>query len=220
MQLKIRIMLADDHALLRAGLKLLLQKNPLMEVVGEAADGIQTVKLFEQLEPDILILDITLPLMDGIECLKEIKARKPQARIIVVTMHEDEEYIKKIIHYGASGYVPKSAVDYELFNAIDTVMRGYTYLRPQETQLFLRGFYNSQETDNDPYSPYQLFSVREREVLRLLVRGHSLSEIGEEISLSVKTVDTYKTRIMTKLKATRKSELVTYALKYKLLADE
>lgn len=219
MQQKIRIMLADDHALLRAGLKLLLQKNPLMEVVGEAADGIETVKLYEQLMPDLLILDITLPLMDGIECLKEIKARTPQARILVVTMHEDEEYIKKIIHSGASGYVPKSAVDQELFTAINTVMQGYTYLRPQETQLFLRGFYNKTEDESDPQSPYQLFSVREREVLRLLVRGHSLSEIGEEINLSVKTVDTYKSRIMTKLNANRKSELVTYALKYKLLAD-
>lgn len=219
MQQKIRIMLADDHALLRAGLKLLLQKSPLMEVVGEAADGIQTVKLYEQLTPDLLILDITLPLMDGIECLKEIKARNPQARILVVTMHEDEEYIKKIIHSGAAGYVPKSAVDQELFTAIDTVMKGYTYLRPQETQLFLRGFYNNGETDNDPHSPYELFSVREREVLRLLVRGHSLSEIAEEINLSVKTVDTYKSRIMAKLNVSRKSELVTYALKYKLLAD-
>lgn len=220
MQQKIRIMLADDHALLRAGLQLLLQKNPLMEVVGQAADGFQTVKLYEQLVPDILILDITLPLMDGIECLKEIKARDPKARIIVVTMHEDEDYINKIFQSGASGYVPKSAVDHELFNAIDTVMQGYTYLRPQETQVLLRGFYNASEIEKDPYSPYNLFSVREREVLRLLVRGHSLSEIGEEISLSVKTVDTYKSRIMTKLNATRKSELVTYALKYKLLADE
>ena len=219
MQQNIRIMLADDHALLRAGLKLLLEKKPLMKVVGEAADGIQTVKLYEQLAPDILILDITLPLMDGIECLKEIKARNPQARIIVVTMHEDEDYIKKIIHSGASGYVPKSAVDQELFNAIDTVMQGYTYLRPQETQLFLHGFYEKTENDNDPYSPFQLFSVREREVLRLFVRGHSLSEIAEEINLSVKTIDTYKSRIMTKLHANRKSELVTYALKYKLLAD-
>lgn len=107
-----------------------------MEVVGEAADGIETVKLYEQLTPDLLILDITLPLMDGIECLKEIKARNPKARILVVTMHEDEEYIKQIIHSGASGYVPKSAVDQELFTAISTIMQGYTYLRPKKLNCF------------------------------------------------------------------------------------
>lgn len=216
----IRIMLADDHALLRAGLKLLLQKKPQYEVVGEAADGLETIRLYEQLQPDILILDITLPLLDGMECLQEIKARNPQAKIIVVTMHEDEEYIKKIVQGGAAGYVPKSAVDQELFHAIDTVLQGYTYLRPQETEVLLRKLLDKPVEEADPQSPYALFSVREREVLRLLVRGYSLGEIAEELALSIKTVDTYKTRIMNKLQATRKSELVTYALKYKLLVDE
>lgn len=124
MKQKLKVLLADDHKLLRSGLKLLLQRNPNMQVVGEAADGEQAIQLFEQLQPDMLLLDLSMPQMDGIECLKEIKSRDPEAKVIVLTMHEDESYIKRAMEAGASAYVPKSAADTDLFKAIEAVQAG------------------------------------------------------------------------------------------------
>lgn len=216
----IRIMLADDHALLRSGLKLLLQKKPCCEVVGEAADGIEALRLYQILLPDILILDITLPRLDGIQVLTEIRLRYPNAKVIVLTMHEDEDYIKSIMHAGALGYIPKAAVDEELYTAIDTVMAGYVYLRPQETHALISTMFKKTPRNSESQNPYMILSPREREVLRFLARGYSLSEIAKELTLSIKTVDTHKSRIMNKLNVSRKSELVEYAMKYKLLNDE
>ena len=213
---KIRIMLVDDHVLIRSGLTMLLQKHGSVEVIGEAADGLEALRLYEQLQPDILLLDLSLPRMDGITCLKEIRERDPAAKVIVLSMHEDEDYIRAVIDAGASGYVPKAAMDEELFNAIDAVRKGHFYLRPQEAHTLVNTLKSRQA---DPLDPYVLLSNREREVLRLLVRGYTQSEIAQEMTISAKTVDTYKTRIMVKLNAEKKSELFNYALKYRLISD-
>ncbi|ENQ3107153.1 DNA-binding response regulator, NarL/FixJ family, contains REC and HTH domains [Bacillus sp. 491mf] len=213
MEKTISIMLVDDHALMRAGLKLLLQKRPSLKVVGEAADGFEALRLYDNLRPDILILDISLPRIDGIQVLTEIKLRYEQAKVIVLTMHEDEDYITSIMNAGASGYVPKAAVDEELYNAIDSVMDGYIYLRPKEISTMLKKMQN----ETDSRNPYVILSPREREVLKFLVQGFSMSEIAGELTISIKTVDTHKTRMLNKLNLSKKSELVQYAIKYNLI---
>ncbi|MCM3734551.1 response regulator transcription factor [Bacillus cytotoxicus] len=213
MEKTISIMLVDDHALMRAGLKLLLQKRPSLKVVGEASDGFEALRLYDNLRPDILILDISLPRLDGIQVLKEVKLRYKQAKVIVLTMHEDEDYITSIMNAGASGYVPKAAVDEELYNAIDSVMDGYIYLRPKEISTMLKKVQN----ETDSRNPYVILSPREREVLQLLVQGFSMSEIAQELTISIKTVDTHKTRMLNKLNFSKKSELVQYAIKYNLI---
>lgn len=220
MKQKLKVLLADDHKLLRSGLKLLLQRNQDLLVVGEAADGEQTIQLFEQLQPDILLLDLSMPAMDGIECLKEIKSRYPEAKVIALTMHEDENYIKRAMQAGASAYVHKSAADTDLFKAIEAVQAGDIYLSQQDSKLLLQVLLNRQQEAIDEKAPYVLLSPREREVLRLVAHGYSLAEVADRLSLSIKTVDTYKVRLMEKLKATKRSELVSYALKYGLLSTE
>ncbi|MFI8708257.1 response regulator [Bacillus sp. NPDC077411] len=213
MEKTISIMLVDDHALMRAGLKLLLQKRPSLKVIGEASDGFEALRLYDNLRPDILILDISLPRVDGIQVLTEVKLRYEQAKVIVLTMHEDEDYITLIMNAGASGYVPKAAVDEELYNAIDSVMDGYIYLRPKEISTMLKKIQN----ETDSRNPYVILSPREREVLQLLVQGFSMSEIAQELTISIKTVDTHKTRMLNKLNLSKKSELVQYAIKYNLI---
>lgn len=220
MKQKLTLLLADDHRLLRSGLKLLLQRNPDMLVVGESEDGEQTIRLFEQLQPDILLLDLSMPNMGGIECLKEIKSRYPEARVIVLTMHEDENYIKRAMQAGASAYVHKSAADTDLFKAIEAVEAGSFYLSQQDSNLLLHVLLNREPEAVDKKAPYILLSPREREVLRLVAHGYSLAEVAQRLSLSIKTVDTYKVRLMEKLKVTKRSELVSYALKYGLLSAE
>ena len=220
MKQKLNVLLADDHKLLRAGLKLLLQRNPDLTVVGEAADGEQTLQLFQQLEPDLLLLDLSMPKMDGLDCLREIKSRWPEAKVIVLTMHEDENYIKQAMQAGAAAYVHKSAADTDLFKAIDAVQAGQLYLSQQDSNLLLHVLLKQDPAPVDNQAPYVLLSPREREVLRLIAHGYSMAEVAEKLSLSIKTVDTYKTRLMEKLGTTRKSELVSYALKYGLLSNE
>ena len=220
MKQKLNVLLADDHKLLRAGLKLLLQRNPDFAVVGEAADGEQTLQLYQQLEPDLLLLDLSMPKMDGLDCLREIKSRWPEAKVIVLTMHEDENYIKQAMQAGAAAYVHKSAADTDLFKAIDAVQAGQLYLSQQDSNLLLHVLLKQDPAPVDNQAPYVLLSPREREVLRLIAHGYSMAEVAEKLSLSIKTVDTYKTRLMEKLGTTRKSELVSYALKYGLLSNE
>ena len=220
MKQKLTVLLADDHKLLRSGLKLLLQRNPDLLVVGEAADGEETLRLFGQLEPDILLLDLSMPNMDGMECLREIKSRRPDAKVIILTMHEDENYIRQAMQAGASASVQKSAADTDLFKAIEAVQAGELYLSQQDSKLLLHVLLSREQETVDKQAPYVLLSPREREVLRLIAHGYSLAEVAERLSLSIKTVDTYKVRLMEKLAATKKSELVSYALKYGLLSGE
>ena len=220
MKPKLKVLLADDHKLLRSGLKLLLQRNPDFVVVGEAADGEQTIQLFQQLEPDLLLLDLSMPKMDGLDCLREIKSRWPGAKVIVLTMHEDENYIKQAMQAGAAAYVHKSAADTDLFKAIEAVQAGQLYLSQQVSNLLLHVLLKQDPASVDHQAPYVLLSPRERDVLRLITHGYSMAEVAERLSLSIKTVDTYKTRLMEKLGTTRKSELVSYALKYGLLSND
>jgi len=217
---EITIVLADDHVLLRSGLKLLLEREPLFKVVGEASDGEEALQVIQEKKPDIIILDISMPNIDGIECIKEIKSRGLKTKIIVLTMHDDENYIKEVMRAGAVAYVQKGSVDTELFLAIKEVSKGMIYLSPKDSRCLLNMLVTEPAQKAKEDDPYIILSSREREVLKLLSRGYSLKEIGDRLYLSIKTVDTYKTRIMEKLNFTKKSQLVSYALKYGFISEK
>ena len=206
----IRIILADDHRLLRTGLKLLLSSQPEFSVVAEASNGQETLDLLETTPADVLLLDLSMPVMNGIDCLKEIKRRNYPIKVLVLTMYSDQQYVKEVMQHGASGYLCKDTLDAELFAALHTVMAGRRYLGEREAHTLLNSLIDGPATE----AP---LSAREAEVLRYLVHGHSLSTIAEKLHLSIKTVSTYKTRLMQKLGCTTKAELVEYALQHHIL---
>ena len=215
MTIKLRIALADDHHLIRSGLKLLLGSNETLSIVGEASDGTSALLLVEQLQPDILLRDLAMPGMDGLECLRELTRRDLPTRVIVLSMFEDENYVLAAMSAGAQGYVQKSAIDTELFQAIDNVAAGRLHLNESSAKSLLSMLLVERQQSALPPATAVL-SPRELEVLRWYARGFSLREIGEQLGLSVKTVDTYKTRIMEKLGFQKKSELIAYAAKHGL----
>ena len=215
MTVKLRIALADDHHLIRSGLKLLLDSNETLSIVGEASDGASALLLVEQLQPDILLLDLAMPGMDGLECLRELQRRNLPTRVIVLSMFEDENYVLAAMSAGAQGYVQKSAIDTELFQAIENVAAGRLHLNEKSAKSLLSMLLvERQQVVAPPMAA--VLSPREQEVLRWYAHGFSLREIGEQLGLSVKTVDTYKTRIMEKLGFQKKSELIAYAAKHGL----
>lgn len=212
----IKIVLADDHTLIRAGLKALLSFSPEFEVVGEADDGLSAIHQVEEKHPDILILDLSMPNMSGIDCIKEIRSRTLACHILVLTMYDDEEYIKEVMRSGADGYLLKKSADSELIAAIHKIYRGKKYLNEAISETLIDSLLRSAPTKADISDPYVLLSIREREVLRYLAKGFTNSEIAEILSLSPKTIDTYRSRIMNKLNIKKKSELVNYAMQHRL----
>ena len=219
MKNRIRIILADDHSVLRVGLKMLLESESHFSVVGEAADGEELLTLLEKTAVDVVVVDLSMPKMGCLECIKEIRSRGMDVKILVLTMFGDETYIREVMQAGANGYVEKQAVDAELFAALKAVAAGQFYLSSKNSQALLNSLFTAAPRPSGQ-DPYEVLSVREREVLKLLVRGYSLSEIGAKLFLSVKTVDTYKTRLMEKLGLSKKSELVEYSLKHGLLSTK
>lgn len=214
---KIRIIIADDHAVLRSGLKALLNCSPQFEVIGEAGDGLEALRMVEELNPDVLLLDISMPGISGVDCIKEIRSRSLPCRILVLTMYDDEEYIKEVMRAGADGYVLKKSADTELIEGIIKIHSGKKHLNEIISQTLIDSLLRTSVAEADIRNPYTLLSIREREVLRFLAQGHTNSEIAEMLSISAKTVDTYRSRIMSKLNVRKKSELVNYAFQHKLI---
>jgi two-component system response regulator NreC len=207
----IRILLVDDHAVLRAGLKVLLNAEPDMAVVGEAGDGQSCLELAGALQPDVILLDLNMPGLGGLEVLAELSQRAPASRALVLTMHDDAVYLRQVLARGGAGYVLKQAADSELLTAIRTVYHGGIFLHPAHTQA---------ETPQTPGDGLlESLSDREREVLRLLALGHSNKEIAQMLFLSVKTVETYKARLMEKLDLKTRAALVRFALQHGLLDE-
>lgn len=226
MEERIRLLLADDHAILRAGLKALLNAEPDMEVVGEAADGLEALQKTEELKPDVVLMDIAMPGLDGIECTRRIQEMacrsEPEGctsccKVLVLTMHAEEQYLLKMLRSGASGYVLKQSADKELIEAIRTVHRGDVFLYPSAVKMLMQD-YLEKVKGGDEREKFNGLSEREREVLRLTAAGYSNHEIAERLCISSKTVDTYRSRIMEKLNLHRRSELVRYALQKGLLS--
>lgn len=216
---RIRVLLADDHAVLRAGLKALLANQPDMEVVGEAEDGEDAVRQVKTLRPDVVVMDITMPKMNGLDATRDIVLLGYGTRILVLTMHDEEQYLLQVLQAGGSGYVLKRSADNELIEAIRTVQSGGVFLYHSATKMLLEDYLKRVRAgDASEKEQYDGLSEREREVLKLTAEGFSNQEIAERLFLSVKTVDTYRSRIMDKLGFHHRSELVQYALRKGLLS--
>ncbi len=208
---RIKVLLADDHAVMRSGLRLLIDNQPDMHVIGEAGDGLQAINQTAALRPDVVLLDLTMPKIDGLTCLKQIRERTPQARVLILTMHADEQYLREAISRGANGYVVKQAADQEVLSAIRAVMRGEMYIHPLMTKALLGDLIDRVKVA-DPIDPTATLSDRETEVIKQVARGHTNQEIAEKLSLSVKTVETYRARAMEKLGLASRAALVRYAM--------
>ena len=213
----IRVLLADDHAVLRAGLRTLLDREPDMQVIGEAGNGEEAVERVEALHPDVVVMDLSMPGGGGLEATRRIAALGHDTRVLVLTVHAEEEYLLPVLEAGGSGYVMKTSADEDLVSAIRTVARGEVFLYPSAAALLLRGFTRKNDRESDPL---ERLTDREREVLGFTVEGFSSSEIGKKLFISPKTVDTYRARIMEKLDLHHRSELVRFALRTGLLKAE
>jgi DNA-binding NarL/FixJ family response regulator len=215
---KIRVVLADDHAVLRAGLKALLNAEPDIEVVGEAADGAAAIDAARQVHPDVIVMDIQMPHMGGLEATRTIKQSGLDSKVLILTMHAESQYLLPLLEAGGSGYVLKAGADTELIEAIRTVHRGEVFLYPAATKLLVDGYRDRSAREEEP--PYDGLTEREREVLKLVAEGYSGTEIAEQLVISPKTVDTYRERIMQKLGLRHRYELVRYALRKGMLKAE
>jgi DNA-binding NarL/FixJ family response regulator len=220
----IRILLVDDHAMLRAGLRALLEAEEGLEVVGEAGTGEAAVEMAEQLRPDVVVMDLSMPGIGGLEATRRIAAglgeqdcgpEQSCTRVLVLTMHAEEEHLLPVLEAGGSGYVSKRSADEELIEAIRTVARGDVFLYPDAAKLLLQGFRGKAPPGAE--EPITRLSDRELEVLSFTAEGFSAAEIGKKLSISPKTVDTYRSRIMEKLGLHHRSELVRFALQQGLL---
>ncbi len=210
----IRILIADDHGVLRAGLRALLNAEPDLEVVGEAADGQGALRLTEELRPDILLLDISMPGPSGIEVTRWVRQARPDTRVLLLTVHEDESMLREAIRAGAAGYIVKRAVESELINAIHAVWRGDLYIHPAMTRALLRDWSSSAPPRRAPLEP---LTPREREVLCLIAQGYTNRQIAEKLSISVRTVESHRANIIGKLGLRSRVELVRYAREHGLL---
>jgi two-component system response regulator NreC len=216
---EIRLLVVDDHPVVRAGLRTLLSAQDDIEVVGEADDGRTAIEQATELQPDVVVMDITMKDMGGLEATQEITKRLPCTKVLVLTMHENEEYLRQMLEAGATGYVLKQAVDTELVVAVRAVQRGEVFLYSSFSRILLGDLAQPDETDqaSSQADSYERLSQREREVLRLVALGHTNQEIADQLYLSVKTVETYRARVMDKLNLRSRSALVRYALQRGLL---
>ncbi len=206
---KIRVLLADDHAVLRGGLRALLGLEPDMDVVGEVSTGEEAIERVRALRPHVVVMDLAMPGMGGMEATRQVMALDAGTRVLILTSHAEEEYLLPVLEAGASGYVQKTSADRDLILAVRTVARDEVFLYPSATRLLLRGYKTAGHGENDPLHD---LSEREREVLKLSAEGYGSGEIGRKLFLSPKTVDTYRSRLMQKLGLTHRAELVRFAL--------
>jgi len=210
----IRVLIADDHAVLRAGLRLLINAQPDMEVVGEAADGAEAVAQARALQPQVLTLDLAMPGNSGVDTITQLRRECPHTRVLVLTMHDDPAYLRAVLAAGGSGYVVKTAADTELLSAIRAVHQGRTFVNLSLTDSVVQTVVGS-----PPGSALEVLSAREREVVTLLAQGFTNQEAADRLFLSVKTVETYRARLMSKLGLASRADLVRYALETGLLGS-
>jgi two-component system response regulator NreC len=206
-------MLVDDHAILRDGIRALISLHDDVEIIGEACEGKEAVEKALELEPDVVIMDITIPGMDGLEVTRRIKKKNAKIRILVLTQHDDKEYVLSSIKAGAAGYVPKKAMGSELVSAIRAVHRGESFLYPSAAAALIDDYRQQAEVE-----PYDRLTAREREILTLIADGHSSRKIAEMLYISLKTVQGHRTKIMDKLDIRNRVELIKYAIRKGLVS--
>ena len=210
---KIRVLLVDDHTIVREGIGTLLELSPEVEVVGEASNGQEALELIAELELDVVLMDLAMPVMGGLEATRNICREFPGIKVLILTQYEDKEHVFAILEAGAHGFLNKSAASSELISAIRSVYRGDSYLSPSATKYLVDGY--RLETRRDPY---EQLTAREREVLRLLAEGHTAREVADMLVISPKTVDSHRTRFMAKLDLRNRAELIKYALRKKIIS--
>ncbi len=214
---KTRILIADDHSVVRSGLRLLLQSSPDFAVVAEAADGEEAIMLVDKHKPDVVIMDISMPRLNGIEATSIMKQAHPEMKVIILTVHEDEEYVYQMLRAGASGYVLKSAGKKEIFAAIESALSGKRFFSPGISEMIIEGFIKRDKESREtleqvtPSSRQQL-TKREIEVLRYIAQGYTNRKIAEALFLSIRTINTHRTNLMQKLDIHDTARLVRYAI--------
>ena len=215
--MKIRILLADDHGVVRKGLRFLLEREENMEVIAEAADGREAVKLAEELSPDIVVMDVGMPQLNGIEATAQIVKKCPSTGVVMLSMHSDEVYVVRALTAGAKGYLLKDSAEADLVRAVESVAQGKSFFSPAITKALLDDYmrYLQQRGLEDSYD---LLTDREKEVLQLLAEGKSNKEVATVLGLSNYTVETHRTNLMQKLSLHNTAEIVLYAVRKKIIA--
>jgi DNA-binding NarL/FixJ family response regulator len=209
---KIRVLIVDDHAIVRDGLSALLALTGDIDVVGEATNGLEAVELARELKPDVVLMDISMPVMGGLEATRRISRECRDTRVLVLTQHDDKEFVFPVIESGATGFVSKAAAALELTQGIRAVHQGDSFLSPPIARMLMENYL--QHTDRpEPVDPYERLTDREREILKLLAEGLSTQEMADLLVITVKTVEGHKTKLMNKLGIHNRIDLVKYALR-------
>ena len=208
----IRILLADDHTVVRKGLRLLLETQPGFSVIADAADGREAVALAEKLAPDVVVMDVAMPTLNGIEAARQITARQPQTAVVFLSMHSDEAYVLKALKAGARAYLLKDSAEYDLINAVKAVSEGKAFFSPAISKMLVED-YMRQMRERAVEDSYELLTTREREVLQLLAEGKNNKEVANVLNLSLYTVETHRSNIFQKLNLHSGAELILYAVR-------
>ena len=207
-----RILLADDHTVVRKGLRLLLETQPGFSVIADAADGREAVALAEKLSPDVVVMDVAMPILNGIEAARQITARHPQAAVVFLSMHSDESYVLKALKAGARAYLLKDSAEYDLINAVKAVSEGKAFFSPAISKMLVED-YMRQMQERAVEDSYELLTTREREVLQLLAEGKNNKDVASLLNLSLYTVETHRSNILQKLNLHSGAELILYAIR-------
>jgi DNA-binding NarL/FixJ family response regulator len=214
---QLRVFLADDHTLFREGVRALLERQPTITVVGEAGDGREALKRIEETAPDLVIMDIVIPGLNGIEVTRQIKKIRPDLKVLVLSMYDDQEYAYEVLQAGASGYIQKDTVGQELINAIEVVSRGGCFLCSSIASKVVEHYVRRSDERGGPVAPPGELTPREREVLQLVVEGNSNAQVGTRLGISPKTVEVHRSRITSKLAIRDLPGLVKYAIRKGLI---
>ncbi len=219
MNQKVRIVIAEDHTILREGLRLLLSSEPNFEIVGEAEDGREAIKCVEKFRPDLILTDLSMPRMNGMEAIKEIKRQSPKTKVLVLTVHKAEEYILSTFRAGANGYLLKDSTHAELVMAVKKVLSGKQYISPEISEKVIEGYLEGKKTLKTQTS-WETLTQREREILKLIAEGYKNKEIAEDLCISVKTVEKHRANLMEKLDLHSIQALTAFAIEKGLVSRE
>ena len=219
MSQRVRIVIAEDHTILREGLRSLLSSNPNFEIVGEAKDGREAIRCVEKLKPDLILTDLSMPRMNGMEAIKEIKRESPATKVLVLTVHKAEEYILATFRAGADGYILKDSTHSELVMAVRKVLGGQHYISPEISEKVIEGYLEGKKTLKSRTS-WETLTQREREILKLIAEGYKNKEIADDLCISVKTVEKHRANLMEKLDLHNIQALTTFAIERGIVSRE